>query len=109
MTDELKTIWYETVRPNCGTILASAYSKDSKPLASTETSAHTCNFHTDVQANLSTCIEFLKHKKKKILNSENSHSCHMQTTETQTDSELISILRIPQNDTLKQVSKRNGT
>lgn len=33
----------------------------------------------------------------------------MQTTETQTDSELISILRIPQNDTLKQVSERNGT
>lgn len=44
MKDELKTILYETVRPNCGTILASAYSKDGKPLASTETSAHTCNF-----------------------------------------------------------------
>jgi len=57
MKDELKTIWYETVRLNCGTILASAYSKDGKPLASTETSAHTCNFHTDVQVNLSICAE----------------------------------------------------
>lgn len=37
--DQLKTIWYKTVRLNCGTILASAYSKDVKPLASTETSA----------------------------------------------------------------------
>lgn len=58
MKDELKTIWYKTVRPNCDTISASAYSKDGKLFAPTETSAHTCNFHTDVKVNLSTYTEF---------------------------------------------------